>query len=672
MSLRPVFLTLAFFFLVDLSQAQQPLAPTNEPVGPGRGDDWQGYNFVNSFETGYRFVSVSGNAEQYRAQENFGNGIRLLNGFFSANSKAGSGKLFDEIVLTTSGLGGDPYESASLRVQKNRLFEYDLLWRRNDYFNPGLTTDGGQGGHLLNTSYTLQDNNLLLFPQSHIRFSLGYTRSTQAGAGISSVQLFNAAGQFDATGDIFPLFTNVKLLQNEFRVGGEIHWLGFTLNWMRGWVDFKDDTPYTFNGISAGDNAANPTSLNAFLRTAPNHGTSPYWRVGLFRNDRFFNINGRFTYTGGIRSFISNETAIGINQFGAAANQQIITVGDARRPVATGNATVSLFPTSKLTIVNQTSLYNVRTDGDSAYLQLDNATHSAGLLYFQYLGIRTVANDTEVKYQLCPWLDLHGGYEYSDRKITSTQQFAISGTASALPYFQTNTLSSGNVGFRIAPVKQLNVVLDDEIGRSNRPFTPKGDKDYNVLIGRVSYKLKNLQLLGTSRSDYNDNSVTVTAYSSHTRIYSGSASWNPRSWFGVDATYSKAHVDTLGGIDFFAESQLFENQVSHYVSNIHSGTLAAHLSWKRADLYLGYSHIQDTGDGRISPASTIIGPDLAAFQTAQTFPLRFESPLVRLSLRISERVRWNAGYQYFGYRENFSAGENYIANTGYTSILWSF
>jgi hypothetical protein len=91
-----------------------------------------------------------------------------------------------------------------------------------------------------------------------------------------------------------------------------------------------------------------------------------------------------------------------------------------------------------------------------------------------------------------------------------------------------------------------------------------------------------------------------------------------------------------------------------------------------ANLYVGYSHIQDTGDGRISPARTIIGPDLTAFQTAQTFPVRFESPLIRLSLRISERVRWNAGYQYFGYHETFAAGENYIANTGYTSILWSF
>ncbi|MGH9581340.1 MAG: hypothetical protein ACRD4O_00195, partial [Bryobacteraceae bacterium] len=137
-------------------------------------------------------------------------------------------------------------------------------------------------------------------------------------------------------------------------------------------------------------------------------------------------------------------------------------------------------------------------------------------------------------------------------------------------------------------------------------------------------------------------------------------------------TYSKSHLDTLGGIAFFAQSQLFKNQLSYYVSNIHAATFTVRLNLKRADFDLGYSLIQDTGDGRPAAISTIVGPNLTAFQTAQTFPLKFQSPLARLSIRISEKVRWNVGYQYFGYHENFFAGENYLANTGYTSLLWSF
>src|SRR5207245_7832383 len=109
------------------------LAPTPETVGSARGENMGGYNIVNSVETGYRFADISGNRGKYRSDENFGNGVRLLGGSLSMNSKNGHGGLFDEILLNTQGLGNDPYEYASLRIQKNKLYRYDMLWRLNEY-----------------------------------------------------------------------------------------------------------------------------------------------------------------------------------------------------------------------------------------------------------------------------------------------------------------------------------------------------------------------------------------------------------------------------------------------------------------------------------------------------------------------------------------------------------
>src|SRR5689334_24782290 len=122
--MRTAYLAIVAVSVTMWCSAQQPVAPTREPVGPARGDDWSGYNIVNSFETGYRFLSASGNVNKYRADENFGNGVRLLDSCFSMNSKTGHGRWFDELVLTTNGLGGDPYESPVLRVDKNRLYQY--------------------------------------------------------------------------------------------------------------------------------------------------------------------------------------------------------------------------------------------------------------------------------------------------------------------------------------------------------------------------------------------------------------------------------------------------------------------------------------------------------------------------------------------------------------------
>ena len=135
----------------------------------------------------------------------------------------------------------------------------------------------------------------------------------------------------------------------------------------------------------------------------------------------------------------------------------------------------------------------MRQDGrESAYLQYDNATQSSDLLYFQFLGIRTIETDADAQYQIRNWLDVHGGYTYSDRLISASPQFAFVGSTSGTPFRQTNTLNSGVFGFHLRPLKGLTVMADGEIGRASNPFTPKSDQNYNAFSGRVQYKLRKL------------------------------------------------------------------------------------------------------------------------------------------------------------------------------------
>ena len=114
---------------------------------------------------------------------------------------------------------------------------------------------------------------------------------------------------------------------------------------------------------------------------------------------------------------------------------------------------------------------------------------------------------------------------------------------------------------------------------------------------------------------------------------------------------------------------------SIYVSNIHAANLGLRFALtKRADLYIGYNITKDTGDGRSSEATqpTAIGQ---VFYNVQTFPLTYQSPLFRISVKLTEKLRYNLGYQYYGYNEQFgllSTYENFHANTGYSSLLWSF
>src|SRR5215203_1355724 len=162
------------FFVAGVLMGQPTVAPTDAPTGPRRGQDIDGYNVTNSFEVGYRWRDVNGNLGKYRSDVNFGNGLRLLGSNLSVYSTEGHGKYFDELLLNTQGLGNDPYQFSSFRVQKNRLYRYDFLWRENAYYNPALPIASGQ--HLMDTSRRLQDHQIVLLPQSSFRLFGGYSR----------------------------------------------------------------------------------------------------------------------------------------------------------------------------------------------------------------------------------------------------------------------------------------------------------------------------------------------------------------------------------------------------------------------------------------------------------------------------------------------------------------
>jgi hypothetical protein len=676
--LRPLTIVFAAFLFIPggALKAQQVVAPTPDQVGSPRGENTGDYNITQSFETGYRFSLVGGSLGEYRSDVNYGNGIRLLGSSLTVNSRDGHGGLFDEIVLNTSGLGNDPYQSVVLRIQKNKLYRYDMTWRLSDYFNPGLTVAGG--AHLMDTSRRLQDHDVTLLPQSKVQFHLGYSRNTENGPALSTAQ------EFDTNGSGLPFFTDVKREWNEYRLGAEANVGGFKLMVSHRWDFFKDDTPATSDGIVAAGTAGDQTVLQQFSRSQPVHGSSSGWLGNVFTRRKRWGVNGRLTYVDGRNDFALVEMASGLGQFGQAASRQIYVGGDASRPDLAGDLSISLFPSDNLTFVNNTSVSNNRIDGLSSYSEYFTGLNLGTTIYFRYLATRIITNSTDLNYRAAKWIGFYGGYHYSDRQVRTTEAFtlpALPGAGQDNLYSVTNQLQSGLAGVRLRPLKALTINVDAEIGRNTQPLTPIANGKYHTLGGRVEYRAKKVQLSTGYREEYNNNvQQEFSLFSSHSRTYTANASWSPTGWFSLDASYAKMHLDTQSFLAFFAgvtQPQLVGNDLSLYLSNIHSGNLGARIGLgKRADLYVGYSIVKDVGDGRATavPAGTT-DPVQALLSSVQTFPLTYQSPLARFSVRISPKVRWNAGWQFYRYGEQFqlfASYQNFHALTGYTSLLWSF
>ena len=653
--------------------AQTPVAPTNEsPVGPKRGQEISDYIIVrirSSWDIGsrrrWKWIPSTG------ATVNFGNGIRLLDELAGVRQFEGHGGDFRFDSYSPPRAWETIRTSAIFEVEKNRIYRYDLLWRSIAYFNPGLTVANGR--HYMDTLRRLQDHDLTLFPQSNFRLFMGYSRSAQSGPALTTIQLF------DANGDEYPLFANVRREQNEYRLGGEVKLFGIRLNVMKGWSDFKEDTPVSLEKPSEGSNPNDFNSLASLRRAEPYHGTSPYWRGALFtEGKKYWAANGRITYVAGKRAFVLDEVSSGTNRTGAGFARQVLTSGNAQRPALAGNFTFSVFPLESLTLTNQTSVSSLRMVGNSYYTVYNNGFAGPATLPFQFLGIRSISNSTSAQFRVRPWLQIHGEYGYDSRRIRSIEGLDIAGfpptpAVDRAPIEQTNQLHSALAGFRIKPVKPLTLLLDAEIGRADRPIYPISERNYRALRSRVEYKAKALRLAAFARNDYNTNSTSLTSFASHSRQYGADGSWLASSWFSIDAAYSKLHLDTLGGTAYFVSRQNVTS-ATQYVSNIHSASLAARFDFRgRADVAVGFSHTLDSGAGidlnRVVP---VVSPTPPTATVLQTFPLMFSSPMAKLSVRISEKIRWNAGYQYYAYKEDFANRQNYRANTGYTSILWAF
>src|SRR5271169_5135257 len=177
-----------------------------------KGIDQGNYNVKQSIEFGGRFTSISGNTQTYDTFVNLQQGARLLGFNTEMNSLDHHGTLFDHFSFNNFGYGGDPNVVSRLRVSKNTWYKFDALFRKDENFwdysllanplNPTTPFPNGPAGfggaicsaciignspHALNLVRRMGDYNLMLFPQSKLRFRIGYSRNVSEGPSLSSI-----------------------------------------------------------------------------------------------------------------------------------------------------------------------------------------------------------------------------------------------------------------------------------------------------------------------------------------------------------------------------------------------------------------------------------------------------------------------------------------------------
>jgi len=651
------------------------------------------YQILQGFEVGYRLVSVAGSREMYRSSVNYSNGLRLLDGILRIHSRDGHGRFLDEITLTSSGAGGDPYQSSSLRLEKNRRYRYDLGFRMVSYHNQLAALSGGE--HRANTERIFQSHDLTLFPQSRFQLLLGYDRNNQNGPALIS-ENFDVRREEAFPRDRFFVFADqVRRLNNQWRAGVNLTAAGIAFSFLKGWDDYKEDTRHAVAGAVTTAGLL-PRTLR---RDDPVHGRTPFTRLNVHSDaNRRFSVNGRLVYAEGERNFVLDENISSLNPLsGVAVTRQAFVLGRGQRIQGTGDLSLSWQPHRIWALSNTTSLHHTRITGDSAFVEMrtpaSRGDPDRDEFFFSLLGIRILTNATDVNFRPTPRVGFYGGYHYAVRRVRSREgSVDVSGGPGDVPlYSLENTIHSGLAGVRLRPVTPFTAVFDVEHGRADRPFTPLSERRFHAETARAQWKRKAWLLTAGFRNFSNRNAAppvlgilegAVPSLHTHrSRQYSGSVAWTPPRRFALDAGYSRLELDTASGILNFPlpSSPLAAARRSFYVSRLHHGhaTLRAEMH-KRATLFAGYSIVKDNADraglrrpaAPFLPAYPTVGFDGTDLVTA--YPLGYQSPQARLSIELRPKLSWNAGWQFYLYRERFSGLQNYRAHASYTSLRWAF
>ena len=217
--LSGLFVVALIFFFSSTSRAQDN---SDEAKGVDSGE----YNVRQSVEVGYRGSWINGNQDTYDTFVNLGSGARLLDYTLDMRSLNHRGLLFDDLTFSNFGYGGDPDDVTRLRIDKNKWYDFQFIFRRDKNFwdynllanplNPVPFTSSPttpsfastQSPHSLDLVRRMQDYGLILLPQSRVRFRLGYSRNVNEGPALTTE---------DATVEI-PMAQNFRMTTNAYRV----------------------------------------------------------------------------------------------------------------------------------------------------------------------------------------------------------------------------------------------------------------------------------------------------------------------------------------------------------------------------------------------------------------------------------------------------------------------
>jgi hypothetical protein len=638
--------------------AQEPAAPAPKPEEKApapAAEQW----LTGSVEVGYRWVNnIGGDFNTYRSLVNLGEGPKLFGVDLTIQDP--SKRLFDRLDIRANSWGGEPYNTARIDAQRDKLYRFSFDYRNIAYFNflPSFADPTIERGVLLNQrAFDVVRRNtdlrLDLFPGRRIVPYLAYSRNQGRGTGITNLV-------FDA--NEYPVRNRLYDRTDDYRGGFRFEFRRWHLTLEQGGINFADDQAVFSSGPPSFGNLTSPflgqrLSLTSGDEAYHVRSDSLYSRAVFTANPfSWVDLSGQFLYSRPhSHTFFSQRNTGNFYSFSALqfyTSQLEALEAQARQPHSSGNFTAELRPFRRLRVVE--SWMTDRLHNASSAFLTDQLLVSGSPLSPEkvFSSERLVLNynqqEVQLFFDLTSKLTLRGGHRYvwGDAQVPAALVIESLGQESGQLRRQ---VGLAGVNFRLS--RNLSANLDFEASPGDRSYFRTSLNDYQKARIRARYQaLPSLLLSANFSLLRNENPAKTINYNFLSRDNSLSALWNPGGGkrFSVLAEYSRSTLRS--DISYLVPSTI-ASALSSYRERANSGTAVVDLTLP--------------GVGSVQPKISLGG---SLFASCGSRPTRYYQPLARLSLPFGKRLEWSSEWRWYALSQPLYLYEGFRSNQFLTSF----
>ena len=424
--------------------------------------------FSGDFLFGFRFVDTSGQGAEFKYKEdiNLRRGARLSNFNLSYAPANGLKKYFDRLDVRVLNLGGDPYESISVGLQKYGRYQMQYDRRKSSYFYQDLTrTDFGTLYDLFTFDFDrVQDSGTAkIWLSKTIQLYFDFSRYAKKGVSTTSLDIQRVEFEFDQP---------VQEESREAAFGLELRSGRYSVVLEEKFLDYRNENSYFLPGYAdGGPDAEYPSSLNYFSLNQPYDLTGnrhslrftarPIDRLLVSGSGQLYSLDEDLTYS---------ESASGLNYLNRRFQYTASGTGRFDRNIQLAQVDVHYLLFNRFSLVGAVRFQNFDQTGD---LTIDDVTAS------QDFGYKTWSADAGAQYEVFSNLILTLGYRFENRDLDNLE---------TVDYELDTTRNGGFGNIRWDVSRALKLTLDYEHSGYQNPYTLISPTSYDRLRMTAKYQ----------------------------------------------------------------------------------------------------------------------------------------------------------------------------------------